>query len=129
MSLLPKGGKTADPARAWEVMKFFGGKSKDGQYHVIKRWALDFGLGTPYKEVLEDPEVRTSFAAWKDLAISAKQQEIAKTREVSKKIWFADWDWYMMGEAQDYFRGKQSQQQLIDKLAQKLTEVKQQYPE
>jgi multiple sugar transport system substrate-binding protein len=129
VSLYAMGAKPVDSARAWELMKFFGGKSKDGQYHVIKRWALDFGLGTPYKEVLDDPEVRKSFAQWKDLAISAEQQQIAKTREVSKKIWFADWDWYMMGEMQDYFRGNQSQQQLIDKLAKKVDEVKAQYPE
>jgi multiple sugar transport system substrate-binding protein len=129
VSLYAMGAKPVDTGRAWELMKFFGGKSKDGQYHVIKRWALDFGLGTPYKEVLDDPEVRKSFAEWKDLGVSSQQQQIAKTREVSKKIWFADWDWYMMGEVQDYFRGKQSQSELIDKLAKKVDEVKAQYPE
>ena len=41
-------------------MQYFGGKAKDGQYHVIKRWALDFGLGTPYKEVIADPEVQAA---------------------------------------------------------------------
>ncbi|MDB5526628.1 MAG: hypothetical protein JWM58_4391 [Rhizobium sp.] len=129
VSLYLMGAKPIDTERAWNLMQFFGGKSKDGQYHVIKRWALDYGLGTPHKEVLDDPEVRASFGQWKDLDISSKQQQIAKTREVSKKLWFADWDWYMMGEVQDYIRGKQSQQELIDKLSKKVDEVKLQYPE
>ena len=35
----------------------------------------------------------------------------------------------MMGEAQDYIRGQQSTDQLIDKLQAKATELKQQYPD
>ena len=47
-----------DVDRAWSLVRFFGGKSKDGQYHVIKRWALEFGLGSGYHEVMSDPEDR-----------------------------------------------------------------------
>ena len=28
-----------------------------GQYHGNKRWALETGLGSPHKEIMEDPEV------------------------------------------------------------------------
>jgi hypothetical protein len=35
----------------------------------------------------------------------------------------------MMGEAQDYFRGQTSQDQLIDRLQAKYDELKQMYPE
>ena len=55
VSMYLMGASTADPDRAWNLMRFFGGKAKDGQYHVIKRWALQFGLGTPYTEVMDDP--------------------------------------------------------------------------
>ena len=48
-------GKDADPQRGWDLMQFFGGKAKDGKYHVATRWALDFGLGTPHKEVIDEP--------------------------------------------------------------------------
>ena len=43
-------------------MQFFGGKAKDGKYHVATRWALEFGLGTPHKEVIESPEVQEAFS-------------------------------------------------------------------
>jgi hypothetical protein len=32
-------------------------KAKDGKYHVATRWALEFGLGTPHKEVIESPRL------------------------------------------------------------------------
>jgi multiple sugar transport system substrate-binding protein len=123
------GAEPIDVTRTFNLMKFFGGKAKDGQYHVIRRWALEFGLGTPYKEVIDDPDVKASFGKWKDLAVSGKQQETATPRDVSKTMWFPEWDWYMMGEAQDYIRGQQEVDQLIDKLHKKAEEVKAQYPD
>jgi multiple sugar transport system substrate-binding protein len=44
-------------------------------------------------------------------------------------MWFPEWDWYMMGEVQDYIRGEQPVDQLIDKLHKKAVEVKAQYPD
>ena len=118
-----------DTDRVWNLMQFFGGKAKDGKYHVATRWALEFGLGTPHKEVINSPEVQEAFSKWKDMAVAAKQQETATTRDVAKTVWFPEWDWYMMGEVQDYVRGQQSTDQLVDKLQAKFDELKQQYPE
>ena len=123
------GAEPVDVTRAFQLMQYFGGKAKDGQYHVVKRWALDFGLGTPYKEVIADPEVKAAYSKWKDLDISNKQQQTGTPRQVSKTMWFPEWDWYMMGEVQDFIRGQQPLDQLIDKLQKKVTEVSQLYPE
>ena len=123
------GANPIDTDRVWNLMQFFGGKAKDGKYHVATRWALEFGLGTPHKEVINSPEVQEAFSKWKDMEVAAKQQETATTRDVAKTIWFPEWDWYMMGEVQDYVRGQQSTDQLVDKLQAKYDELKQQYPE
>lgn len=123
------GANPVDEQRAWDLMQFFGGKAKDGNYYVAKRWALEFGLGTPHKEVIEDPEVQAAYSQWKNLEVSAQQQETATTRDVAKTMWFPEWDWYMMGEVQDYIRGQQSTDELIDKLHAKAVELKKLYPE
>lgn len=128
VSLYLMGGQPVNAERAWNLMRFFGGKSKDGQYHVIKRWALQFGLGTPYKEVLEDPDVAASFKAWKDVDVARHQLEISTPRDVSKTLWFSDWDWYMMGAVQDYIRGNQPTEQLVDDLRKHVAQFKAQYP-
>ena len=95
-------------------MRFFGGKAKDGQYHVIKRWALEFGLGSGYKEVMADPEVVASFSKWRDVDISNKQLKLATSRKIAKTIWFPEWDLFMMQHVQDYIRGNGSTDQLVD---------------
>jgi multiple sugar transport system substrate-binding protein len=118
-----------DEQRVWDLMQFFGGKAKDGKYHVATRWALDFGLGTPHKEVIESPEVQEAFSQWKDMKVATEQLETATTRDVAKTMWFPEWDWYMMGEVQDYIRGQQSTDEVVDKLHAKAVELKGLYPE
>jgi multiple sugar transport system substrate-binding protein len=123
------GADPVDEQRVWDLMQFFGGKAKDGKYHVATRWALDFGLGTPHKEVIESPEVQEAFSQWKDLKVATEQLETATTRDVAKTMWFPEWDWYMMGEVQDYIRGEQSTDEIVDKLHAKAVELKGLYPE
>jgi multiple sugar transport system substrate-binding protein len=122
------GANPVDELRAWDLMQFFGGKAKDGKYHVATRWALDFGLGTPHKEVIESEAVQAAFSQWKDLEVATQQLETATTRDVAKTMWFPEWDWYMMGEMQDYIRGEQSTDEVIDKLHAKAVELKGLYP-
>ncbi|SNB77683.1 multiple sugar transport system substrate-binding protein [Arboricoccus pini] len=121
------GAKPVDEARVWDLMRFFGGKAKDGQYHVIKRWALEFGLGSGYKEVMADPDVVASFSKWRDLDVTSKQIELATSRDVAKMIWFSEWDLYMMQNVQEYIRGSGSTDELVDKLTAKVAELKKQY--
>lgn len=123
------GAEVIDEMRAWNLMQFFGGKAKDGEYHVAKRWALEFGLGTPHKEVIESPEVQEAFSKWKDIPTSIKQLETSTTRDVAKTMWFPEWDWFMMGEVQDYIQGNGSTDELTDKLHAKALELKELYPE
>ncbi len=113
--------------RDWNLLRFFGGKAKDGQYHVIKRWALEFGLGAAYPEVMNDPEVVASFSKWRDVAISDKQLKMATARRVAKAIWFSEWDLFMMQHVQDYIGGNGTTEQLTDQLGKKVADLKKQY--
>ncbi|MDW9476746.1 ABC transporter substrate-binding protein [Sinorhizobium meliloti] len=121
------GSQPVDEERAWNLLQFFGGKAQDGQYHVIKRWALDFGLGSAYKEVMEDPEVVSSFSRWRDIAVSAKQLELSRSRQIGKAIWFSEWDTYMMQQVQEYIRTGSSTDQLVENLIAKASDLKKQY--
>ena len=122
------GTRTVDENRAWDLMQFFGGKARDGKYYVASRWALEFGLGTAHKEVIESSEVQNSFSKWKDMKVAKKQQETATTRDVAKTMWFPEWDWYMMGQVQDYILGKMELNKCVDSLHDKAVELKKLYP-
>ncbi|MDQ0392917.1 ABC transporter substrate-binding protein [Labrys monachus] len=121
------GAQPVDVDRVWQLLRFFGGKSKDGQYHVIKRWALEFGLGSAYKEVMADPEIASSFSKWRDIDITKKQLELGTSRKVAKNIWFPEWDLFMMQNVQEYIRGNGSTDQLIEQLSSKVADLKKQY--
>ncbi len=121
------GKQPVDVDRTWNLLRFFGGKAKDGQYHVIKRWALDFGLGSGYKEVMADPEIVAAFSKWRDVDVSKKQLELATSRKVAKMIWFSEWDLFMMQHVQDYIRGNGSTDELVDNLTKKIADLKTQY--
>ncbi len=120
-----------DVERVWNLMQFFGGKAKDGQYHVIKRWALQFGLGTAYKEVIERPGGGGQLLQVEGPRRSTnKQQRDRDLAQVAKTMWFPEWDWYMMGEAQDYIRGNAvARPARATSCSSKVGEVKKQYPE
>ncbi|WGF88088.1 ABC transporter substrate-binding protein [Marinivivus vitaminiproducens] len=121
------GAQPVDEERVWNLLQFFGGKARDGQYHVIKRWALEFGLGSAYKDVMADPEIVESFSKWRDLDVSAKQLETATSRAIGKAIWFPEWDMFMMQQVQEYIRSGSSTDELVENLAEKASELKTQY--
>lgn len=121
------GADPVDENRVWDMLRFFGGKAKDDQYHVIKRWALDFGLGSAYKEVMNDPEVVAAFSEWKDLDVAEQQIAKATARSIGKAIWFPEWDLFMMQRVQEYIRSDMSTDQIVAELADKAAELKKQY--
>lgn len=121
------GAKTKDPKRTFELVKFFGGKAKNGQYNVIKKWALMFGLGTPYKDVLADPEVVKSFSEWKDLKVAEAQLNNSKPRPVEKEVWFPEWNEFNTTKVQEFITGKINVGTLLKESSAKVAEAKARY--
>jgi multiple sugar transport system substrate-binding protein len=123
------GARDVDRQRTWNLMQWLGGKGKDGQYHGNKRWALESGLGSPHREVMEDPEVIENWKTWRDLDIHVQQLEQSKGRAVEKTMWFPEWNWQMMTEVQEYMQGKRTIDEVITNLVAKVDELKGLYPE
>jgi len=123
------GARDVERERAWNLMQWLGGKAKDGQYHGNKRWALEKGLGNPYREVLDDPEVVDAWSQWRDLNIHVQQLENSRGRAVEKTMWFPEWNWQMMTEVQEYMQGKQTIDDVTTNLVNLVSELKELYPE
>ena len=121
------GSDPVDAERVWQMLQFFGGKAKDGKYHVCKRWALEFGLGSGHKELMNDPEVVASFETWRNNEVAREQLSKGRSRTVAKEIWFPEWDLFMMQQTQDYIRRDGDTDGLVERLARKVEELKRQY--
>jgi len=123
------GAREVDRQPAWNLMQWLGGRAKDGEYHGNKRWALETGLGCPYPEVMQDPEVLEAWSTWRDMDVHVEQLEKSKGRAVEKTMWFPEWNWEMMTQVQDYMQGKQTIDDTINNLVAKVDELKTLYPE
>jgi multiple sugar transport system substrate-binding protein len=89
-----------DPVKAWELIRFLGGRDETGQYYTARRWYLKFGLGFAYRSLLNDPEIIASTARWGDIELIREQWRWAKAREVIKAPWFPEFDTYYQAELQ-----------------------------
>lgn len=121
------GANPVDETRVWNMLQFFGGKAEDGQYHVSKKWALKFGLGSAHRELMADPEVVEAFSKWRDLDVTNEQISLARARAISKEIWFPEWDLFMMQQVQDYIRGTGDTDQIVGLLSDQAAKLKAEY--
>jgi multiple sugar transport system substrate-binding protein len=118
----------ADEDRAWDLLRFMGYKDKEDNFHVSKQWALEAGLGSPYKDVMNDPEIVANFGEWTDLEMWNAQQEKSRGRPVAQAFWFPEWNLYLVSQVHDYLLGNIGIEETIQTLADKVTELKEKYP-
>ena len=86
------GGRTPDKDRAWELIKFYSWKNKEGEYYVPKTWALEAGLLVPYKGFFKDQEIIDSFNKWCDWErLIDIVENKSKIETVRMQIWYPDW--------------------------------------
>lgn len=118
----------ADEDRTWDLLRFMGYKDKEDNYHVSKQWALEAGLGSPYKDVMNDPEIVADFGEWTDLEMWNAQQEKSRGRPVAQAFWFPEWNLYLVSQVHDYLLGNIGIEETIQTLSDKVTELKEKYP-
>jgi multiple sugar transport system substrate-binding protein len=123
-SMYVMGAKTPDPLRAWEMMKFFGGKNKEGEYYVVQQWMEAFGAGNPYPELVERPEVAEFWNQYVDYDTYLKQKANARMRKVVKALWYPEWENYLTPQVQECILGNQTVDQTIENLATQAKQLK-----
>ncbi|MDP3703095.1 MAG: hypothetical protein Q8R78_01725, partial [Candidatus Omnitrophota bacterium] len=110
---------------AWQFLHYFGGPGPDNNYPVVRRWALEKGLGFAQLPLFQDSQIRASFGKWVDVPML---QTISRRDARAKQgltPWFAQWDVYTRGELQRAYLGQQSVDQTVKNLAAKWNELKQ----
>ena len=107
-AMSPKAAEMGDAALAcsWKFLEYFGGKT-DGTYTVVKRWAVENGLGFAQLPLFQDPDVQEAFGKWGDVDVIAAQAELARAKE-GLTPWFGAWDVFTRAEIHKAILGQQS---------------------
>ena len=122
------GNNNIDNERTWRLMRFFGGKADDGKFYMPKLWAQKAGLGCPYPEVMNDPDVRAVYEKWVDMEIWNAQSAKSKVRKFAKQLWYPEWESFLIPQIHEYVAGKIKIGDCIKSLYDKAVTLKQAYP-
>ena len=107
---------------ACDFLEYFGGRT-DGEYKVVKRWALEKGLGFAQLPLYEDPEVAETINAWGDVALERKQAEVARVKE-GLTPWWGAWDIFAREQIHSAVLGSVAPQEALQNMADKWEELK-----
>jgi multiple sugar transport system substrate-binding protein len=109
-------------AAACQFMDYFGGKT-DGNYLVVKRWAVENGLGFAQLPLFEDQAVIDAFSKWGDVPTIKEQATLARSKE-GMTTWYGSWDVFARAEIQKGILGEQSTMDTLTNMAEKWNELK-----
>jgi multiple sugar transport system substrate-binding protein len=109
---------------ACKFMDYMGGKT-DGQYLVVKRWAVENGLGFAQLPLFEDKDIITAFGKWGDVPTIKQQATLARAKE-GMTPWYGTWDTFARAEIQKGILGEESSMDALNNMAKKWTELKSQ---
>jgi multiple sugar transport system substrate-binding protein len=111
-------------ACAWKFLEYFGGKT-EGAYTVVKRWAVENGLGFAQLPLFDDPDVAEAFGKWGDVAVIKEQAKLARAKE-GLTPWFGAWDVFTRAEIHKAILGEQATMDSLNNMAAKWTELSEQ---
>lgn len=107
---------------ACDFLEYFGGRT-DGEYKVVKRWALEKGLGFAQMPLYEDTEVAETINAWGDVDLERQQAELARVKE-GLTPWWGAWDIYAREQIHSAVLGSITPQEALQNMAAKWEELK-----
>jgi multiple sugar transport system substrate-binding protein len=119
--------RPGDRLRAWDLMRFLGGRNKEGQFYSNKKWMLTQGLLCPYKPLLTDPEVLESFNKWCDARLLFTLFEKSRTRVIGAEEWFAEWNDDFMTQCHMAITGEKTPQKALEDSSEKAKTLKKEY--
>jgi multiple sugar transport system substrate-binding protein len=108
-----------------DFMNYFGGKT-GGEYLVMKRWALEKGLGFANLPLYDDPEIGQAINKWGDVDLERQQAQLARVKE-GLTPWWGSWDIYAREQMHAALLGGSTPKQALQRMADRWEELKEQH--
>jgi len=109
-------------AAACKFMDYFGGKT-NGDYTVVKRCAVENGLGFAQLPLFDDASVIEAFGKWGDVPTIKQQATLARAKE-GLAPWYGSWDVFARAEIQKGILGQLSSLDTLNNMAEQWNELK-----
>jgi multiple sugar transport system substrate-binding protein len=119
-AVVKKGPEFIDAA--CKFLDYFGGKT-DGEYKVVKRWAVENGLGFAQLPLFQDPDVIAAFSKWGDVPTIEQQAKLARAKE-GLTTWYGTWDVFARAEIHKAILGEIPIMDALNNMANKWNELK-----
>jgi multiple sugar transport system substrate-binding protein len=111
--------------RSGAFLQYFGGKTS-GKYAVVKRWALEKGLGFANLPLYNDRQVQAAINKWGNVDLERRQATLAHVKEGLTPYW-GIWDIYARQQLDAAILGQISPQKALQSMADRWTQLKKQY--
>lgn len=107
---------------ACKFLNYFAGPGPANDWPVVKRWALEQGLGFGPIPLYKDPQIRAAFGKWTDVTLLEQIANTARARKFTP--YYASWDVFTRAELQRAYLGQTPVDQAMKNIAAKWTELK-----
>jgi multiple sugar transport system substrate-binding protein len=107
-----------------DFLQYFGGKPGGSISPVVKRWAVENGLGFGWKSLWDDADVRNAFSTWGNPDMLKQNQQLARSKEGLTK-YYPTWDVFTRGQLQKAYLGQATTQSALSAMADKWNSLKQ----
>jgi multiple sugar transport system substrate-binding protein len=108
--------------KACKLLDYLGGKT-DGELKVVKRWAVEKGLGFANLPLYEDQQVQQAIGAWGDAELERKQAEVARSKEGLTSYW-GTWDLHTREQISAAVSGQVNTQQALKSMTDRWEELR-----
>lgn len=94
--------------KAVRLLTYLGGFDERGVPYTAKFWFLQRGLGFPFKQLTNDPEVLATLREFADPAMYARLAETARARTIVAVPWYAEFEAALQRTTQSVLVGSTS---------------------
>jgi multiple sugar transport system substrate-binding protein len=110
---------------AGAFLQYFGGKT-GGKYNVVKRWAVEKGLGFANLPLYNDKQVAATINKWGNVSLEQKQAKLAHVKEGLTPFWGV-WDIYARQQLNAAILGQMTPRKALQSMADRWEQLKKQY--
>jgi multiple sugar transport system substrate-binding protein len=110
---------------AGAFLQYFGGKT-NGKYNVVKRWAVEKGLGFANLPLYNDRQVAATINKWGNVTLEQKQAKLAHVKEGLTPYWGV-WDIYARQQLDAAILGQMTPRKALQSMADRWEQLKKQY--